>query len=247
MEDTDQFRENTAPSAPVAPGTSGRQLVKFTPQIYKFRVSPIRGNIKQYALQMPFSTLFDNLIAVLWSLYNKETKIKNGINQMEWALEFLKCLKVDYNYPESIGKIVKTIEKVMIELYSKISEIQHKEKELIVENKDSTGNSKILDEYALYFNEDDIVKKLKTITIKMDRVTGEPRYIKELNALCKRKPKIEDCKKDNKSPQTLVIGALKKILKKSTEAETITEVEELLKELNVQNTTAGATKSVNKE
>lgn len=61
---------------------------------------------------------------------------------MEWALEFLKCFKVDYNYPESIGKIVKTIEKVMIELYSKISEIQHKEKELIVENKDSTGNSK---------------------------------------------------------------------------------------------------------
>lgn len=65
-----------------------------------------------------------------------------GINQMEWALEFLKCFKVDYNYPESISKIVKTIEKVMIELYSKISEIQHKEKELIVENKDSTGNSK---------------------------------------------------------------------------------------------------------
>lgn len=96
------------------------------------------------------------------------------------------------------------------------------------------------------------MKKLKTITLQIDRVTGEPRCIKELNALCKRKPKIEDCKKDNKSPQSnidikninfnsfrkqfnlylrfklkaLVIGALKKILKKSTEAETITEVEE---------------------
>lgn len=69
------YYRNTAPGAL---GITGRQSVKFTPQMYKFRVAPARGNIKQFALQMPFSTLFDNLIAVLWSLYNKETKIKSG-------------------------------------------------------------------------------------------------------------------------------------------------------------------------
>ncbi|XP_026819418.1 uncharacterized protein LOC113558104 [Rhopalosiphum maidis] len=239
MADTEQNKEYTAE-------TPGKQRVKLIPQIYKFRVAPVRGNIKQFALQMPFSTLFDNLIAVLWSLYNKETKIKSGINQIQWALEFLKCLKVDYNYPESIGKIVKTIEKVMIELYSKINIIQYKAKlqEPSVELKDSMSDSK--NEYSLYFNENDIVKKLETITIRMDRISGEPRCIKELNELGKRKPKAEPCKKDNKNSQSFVIGALKKILKKATEVDTITEVEELLKELNTQNTTQGGTKSLNK-
>lgn len=51
-----------------------------------------------------------------------------GINQIEWALEFLKCLKIDYKYPENIGKIVKLLEKIMIELYSKINVIQYKKK-----------------------------------------------------------------------------------------------------------------------
>jgi len=35
---------------------------------------------------------------------------------------------VDYNYPECIGKIVKILEKNMIELYSKINAIQQKAK-----------------------------------------------------------------------------------------------------------------------
>lgn len=38
----------------------------------------------------------------------------------------------------------------------------------------------------------------------MDRITGEPRYIKELNALGKRKPKVEACKNENKSPQSKI-------------------------------------------
>jgi len=65
-----------------------------------------------------------------------------GINQIQWALEFLRCLKVDYSYPESIGKIVKTLEKNMIELYSKINEIQYKKKmqELSVEILDSKSD-----------------------------------------------------------------------------------------------------------
>jgi len=38
----------------------------------------------------------------------------------------------------------------------------------------------------------------------MDPVTNKPRYIKELNELGKRKPKVEDCKDDNKSPQSKI-------------------------------------------
>lgn len=49
---------------------------------------------------------------------------------------------MDYSYPESIGKIVKTLEKNMIELYSKINEIQYKKKmqELSVEILDSKSD-----------------------------------------------------------------------------------------------------------
>lgn len=51
-----------------------------------------------------------------------------GINQMRWALEFLKCFKVEYTYPDSIAKIVKDTEVKIIALYaklgSKLQEIQ---------------------------------------------------------------------------------------------------------------------------
>jgi len=63
---------------------------------------------------------------------------------------------------------------------------------------------KVIEEHALYFNEKDIEKKLEDIKIHMDRITGEPRYIKELNELGKRKPKVEACKNENKSPQSKV-------------------------------------------
>ncbi|KAL4135353.1 hypothetical protein QTP88_006968 [Uroleucon formosanum] len=229
------------------PPASKQAAATLRPKIYSFRVAPVRGNIKQSALQLPFSILFDNLIAVLWSIYNKETQMRSGINQIQWALEFLKCLKVDYNYPESIGKIVKVLEKNMIELYSKISAIQDKAKkqepsvEILDSKTDIQPDQKTINEHALYFNEKDIEKKITEIEIRMDRITGEPRYIKELNALGKRKPKVEACKNENKSPQTFVIGALKKILKRSTDADTITDVEELIKELNIQNKTPSAT------
>ncbi|XP_015374785.1 PREDICTED: uncharacterized protein LOC107169506 [Diuraphis noxia] len=237
MTDTEPNNENITADPP----TTGKQSVTLRLLLYKFCVAPVRGNIKQFALQMPYSILFDNLIAVLWSMYNKETQMRCGINQIQWALEFLRCLKVDYSYPESIGKIVKTLEKNMIELYSKINEIQYKKKmqessvELLDFKTDIKPDQKMIDEHSLYFNEKDIQKKLVDIEIRMDRVTNQPRYIKELNELGKRKPKVEDCKDDNKSPQTFVIGALKKILKKSTEADTITDVEKLIKELNIQN------------
>jgi len=61
-----------------------------------------------------------------------------------------------------------------------------------------------MDEHALYFNEKDIQTKLANVKIRMDRVTNKPRYIKELNELGKRKPKVEDCKDDDKSPQSKI-------------------------------------------
>lgn len=41
---------------------------------------------------------------------------------MQWALEFLKCMKTDYNYPASIKKIVSELEDQLIQLYAKVGE-----------------------------------------------------------------------------------------------------------------------------
>lgn len=51
---------------------------KFTPMLYHFRIRPQRSSDKPFALQQPFATLFDNLITVLWSVYNKQSKIQIG-------------------------------------------------------------------------------------------------------------------------------------------------------------------------
>lgn len=48
--------------------------------------------------------------------------IYTGIIQVEWALEFLKCMRVDYSYPESICKIVEVLEKNLMDLYIKYGE-----------------------------------------------------------------------------------------------------------------------------
>lgn len=40
---------------------------------------------------------------------------------MQWALKFLKCLKIDYAYPENIGKIVRDLEGHLITLYAKVA------------------------------------------------------------------------------------------------------------------------------
>jgi hypothetical protein len=51
-----------------------------------------------------------------------------GINQLRWALELLKCFRVDYRYPDSIVKIVKDLEKQIIELYAKLGGMLQKMK-----------------------------------------------------------------------------------------------------------------------
>lgn len=43
------------------------------------------------------------------------------------------------------------------------------------------------------FNEDDIMGKLKKINMIIDPASGEPKFLKDLNSMGKRK-KIDDCK-----------------------------------------------------
>lgn len=48
--------------------------------------------------------------------------ITTGVNQLQWALEFLRCMKVDYGYPDSIAKITGELEEQLISLYAKVGE-----------------------------------------------------------------------------------------------------------------------------
>lgn len=52
-----------------------------------------------------------------------------GITQLQWALEFMKCMKIDYGYPESIEKIVGELEDQLIGLYAKVGQKLHDIKE----------------------------------------------------------------------------------------------------------------------
>jgi hypothetical protein len=52
-----------------------------------------------------------------------------GVNQLQWALEFLKCMKVDYDYPKSINNVVTELEEQLIRLYAKIGDIMLEEEQ----------------------------------------------------------------------------------------------------------------------
>jgi len=216
--------------------------------LYRFRVSPLSEDPSKFALQLPFAVLFDNLITVLWAIYSKNSKNQIGINQIQWALEFLKCMKEGYSYPASIGKIVHEIEEQLIKMYAKVGGKLHeiKIKQEMGEKQLETNSQNLEEErvmLCLSFNENDIMNKLDSIKLTIDSVTGEAKFLKELNALGRRKNKgAEDCKVDNKSSKTRLIGELQKILNKITEEGPKTEVEKLLKGLKVQNSNTAGTK-----
>lgn len=66
-----------------------------------------------------------------------------GINQLQWALEFLRCMKVDYGYPESIEKIVGELEEQLISLYAKVGEkIQENKRKKDLEEMEKDVNEK---------------------------------------------------------------------------------------------------------
>jgi len=56
------------------------------------------------------------------------------------------------------------------------------------------------------FNEEDIMGKLDVIKLTLDPVSGEAKYLKELNSLGKRKQKPHDpCAKDKKQTKSMRI------------------------------------------
>ncbi|VVC25304.1 Hypothetical protein CINCED_3A012407 [Cinara cedri] len=220
------------------------QNKSFKPVLYSFRVPPQNRDSSKFALQLPFATLFDNLIAVLWSVYGKDPTIRSGINQVQWALEYMKCMKLDYSYPESIRSIIYVLEKQLMELYAQVGEklYQSKKQELDKNTKDENEHtSQNLEEKkaaipCVSFNEKDIMDKLKNMNLSIDPKTGEAKNIKELNSLGRRKTIVGDekCKIAPKSSETYLIGKLQKILSNTMEEETKTNVEEIIKNLKVQ-------------
>ncbi|XP_050444426.1 uncharacterized protein LOC126847984 isoform X1 [Adelges cooleyi] len=216
----------------------------FVLVLYHFRVQP-KATGPTYALQQPFATLWDNLITVLWSVYGKGSKIQIGINQLQWALEFMKCMKIDYGYPESIEKIVNELEDRLISLYAKVGQKlaenneRKKTEEEKAQNEKSETDAANADESSKItsYNEKDIISKLEGLKLPLDPETGEIKYLTTLNSLGKRKSMADDCpndKKDSKNSlnKDYMIGALKKVLTKPAD-DAKNEVEELIKQLEV--------------
>ncbi|VVC27180.1 Hypothetical protein CINCED_3A018569 [Cinara cedri] len=229
---------------------ASNQMTTFNPVIYTFRTTQQTGREQAFALQQPFATLFDNLITVLWVVYYKKTSLRIGINQLQWALQFMQCMKVDNGYPESIGKIVSDLENQLITLYAMVGKVlkEKKKSEVEIAEKDVNEKSSIssgvknalLSGYKSY-NEEDIMKKLDTIDIVLDPVTGEPKNINDLHSLAKRKAKSDKCPIKKNSSKIYVIGALQNVMKKTTDAATKTEVEKLIKELKLESQPAKKT------
>ncbi|XP_050526569.1 uncharacterized protein LOC126897201 [Daktulosphaira vitifoliae] len=213
----------------------------FIPVVYKFRVQPkTRG--KTYALQQPFATLWDNLITVLWSVYSKERKIQIGITQLQWALEFMKCMKVDHGYPESIEKIVGELEDHLIGLYAKVGQklqdIKEKKAQKEKQQKETDENEQdyVVTDDCNSYNEMDIMKKIENLKLPIDSETGEVKYLSALNSLGKKKTRNDDCTSDRKDLKNslnneYVIDKLKKALSKTTDDAKNAAVEDLIKQL----------------
>lgn len=65
------------------------------------------------------------------------------MSQLHWALEFIKCMKVDYGYPDSINKIVNQLEDQLIGRYAMVGKKMHtvkQNKELELITKDDKEN-----------------------------------------------------------------------------------------------------------
>lgn len=82
-----------------------------------------------------------------------------GINQIQWALELMKCMRVDFSYPEGIGKIVIVLEKQLLELYAKVGEkleeIKEKQEKQeqgqIEEAEENNSQSKYIYVYNIFY------------------------------------------------------------------------------------------------
>ncbi|XP_050444427.1 uncharacterized protein LOC126847985 isoform X2 [Adelges cooleyi] len=162
----------------------------FVLVLYHFRVQP-KATGPTYALQQPFATLWDNLITVLWSVYGKGSKIQIGINQLQWALEFMKCMKIDYGYPESIEKIVNELEDRLISLYAKVGQKLAENNERKKTEEEKAQNEKSETDAANSLNKDYMIGALKKVLTKPadDAKNEVEELIKQLEVKSSGKPK----------------------------------------------------------
>lgn len=69
-----------------------------------------------------------------------------------------------------------------------------------------SGIDKPVKDTFISFNEEDIMGKLGVIKLTLDPVSGEAKYLKELNSLGKRKQKPQDpCANDKKQTKSMRI------------------------------------------
>lgn len=69
---------------------------------------------------------------------------------------------------------------------------------------DSTGTETPATDFYISFNEKDVMEKLGILKMPADPITGEPKHLKELNSMGKRRPKKEDpCLKDKKTTKSI--------------------------------------------
>lgn len=99
----------------------------YRPILYTFRapVEKQSSKLKQITAKAPpFYLLFDHTIAVVWSLFDKESRRDNlGIVQLHWALYFLESISnTDSTSSKDVLLCIETIRDYLIDAYSEMSE-----------------------------------------------------------------------------------------------------------------------------
>ncbi|XP_044271224.1 uncharacterized protein LOC123015521 [Tribolium madens] len=99
----------------------------YKPILYTFRVKAKGRATKLKHITTkppPFYLQFDHAIAVIWTLFNKESNRDNlGIVQLQWALHFLEGIYNDEGvHPKDVQLCITTIQDYLIAEYAEMSE-----------------------------------------------------------------------------------------------------------------------------
>ncbi|KYB25573.1 hypothetical protein TcasGA2_TC034328 [Tribolium castaneum] len=108
---------------PVVP----EEEASYKPILYTFRVKAKGRATKLKHITTkppPFYLQFDHTIAVIWTLFNKESNKETlGIVQLQWALYFLEGIYNDEGvHPKDVQLCIDTIQDYLIAEYAEISE-----------------------------------------------------------------------------------------------------------------------------
>ncbi|KAJ3642336.1 hypothetical protein Zmor_025132 [Zophobas morio] len=100
--------------------------IPYTPILYTFRVKT-RGKatkLKHITTKPPpFYLQFDHAIAVIWTLFSKDSNKKDlGIVQLQWALHFLQSIYNDAGvHPKDVQLCIDAIQDYLINKYAEMS------------------------------------------------------------------------------------------------------------------------------